>query len=340
MFREKSKEMLTEEVLSRGAEEFAIDPSSLELIGGFENIIYAGQRGEEPVVLRITHHCHRTAEELAFELHWISYLKKHGADVAGAHFSRRGNYVESVLCQGTWLHFCCFEKARGKHIEIKQELGNTELFRVWGRAAGRLHRITRGYSPPPNLPRRQDNIEVFWEVLAPFLPADEHMTSRVAALAREIQGLSKASTWYGLMHYDLHQSNFVFDGQTVTLFDFDDCCYYQLAADAAIALYYAVWGSRLQGEAKDEFGQIFLRHWLEGYLSEHSMAREQLDTLPLLMLFRDCELYALLRDEFDLANLSPGEADLLAAMETRIRENRPIVRIDYSKLWQDLAGSH
>lgn len=336
MFRAESKELLTQDLLLEGAKAFGITPGSLTLVGGFENIIYGGELKGSPVVLRITNHRHRSSEQLAVELHWLQYLQEHGANVCGPFKSQADNLVESLAVDGTWLHFSCFAKAPGKHIITREELHNVQLFQAWGRATGKLHRLTRDYSPPQHLPRREDNVDIFYNTLVHHLPPDEKLKNKVHQLAAFIQALPRTKEWYGLMHSDIHASNFFYDGQELHIFDFDDACYYQLASDGAMALYYSIWGSRLEGTAADEFGHRFLTHWLKGYLQEHSLSLAQLMTFPQLLLFRDCELLALLRDEFDLDNLAPEEDALLKKMTARIMSGSPCVQLDYERIWEEV----
>lgn len=135
IYRAESKDLLTQELLLQGAEIFGIDPLSLALVvGGFENIIYAGELKDRLVILRITNHRHRTKEQLDTELHWLEYLQEHGANVCGPFKSQAGNLVESLAVEGAWLHFSCFAKAPGRHIKTREELHNIQLFHSWGKA--------------------------------------------------------------------------------------------------------------------------------------------------------------------------------------------------------------
>lgn len=334
MNKEETKRLLTPEILAGAADVFQVD--TLEFVGGFENIIYQGIRPEGPAILRFSHDLHRTASQIHTELHWLEYLKNKGANVCGPYPSKHGNLVETVIVGDTPLHVSVFEKALGKRVNIREELGNTKLFQAWGRATGKLHRLTRDYRLPPGLPKRADITDLFEKNLTAYIP--DNLQATAADIVRRVRALPKNELCYGLIHSDIHSGNFFYDGEELHIFDFDDCCCHQLASDIAIPLYYSIWGSGLDSqEQKDEFGRCFIRHFLSGYLKEYGLSHEQIAAIPLLFRFRDCELLAVLTAEWG-GNLSEKQAELIDTFKARLREGRLIVNIDWEKIGQDIRG--
>ena len=336
MHIELTKKLLTKEMLTEVGKLFGIEASTIEHVGGFENIIYQGMIGQRPVVMRISNNLHRSEAQLYSELHWVEYLKDRGANVCGPFKSHTGNLVETIQVEDTYLFFSVFEKAPGKMIDIRTERHNTKLFEGWGRATGKLHRLTQDYQRPAGLVSREDNVDLFDKTFALTIPQEPNLLTRVGEITAYIRSLPNTPDWYGLIHSDIHAYNFFYHEEELYIFDFDDCCYFPFASDIAIPLYYTTWARDLTTqEARDEFGNRFIRSFLTGYLEEHPLTKEQLYTIPQLLLFRDCELLGLLIAELG-SNMTESEVALIEAMKNRILNNQPIANIDYAKLVQEL----
>jgi Ser/Thr protein kinase RdoA (MazF antagonist) len=335
MYAEAAKKLVDQNFLDQVAGLFSIDPASVQFVGGFENIIYEGLLSGQPVIIRMVHNDHRSVAQIKSELHWIQYLQDNGASVCGPLPSARGNLVESMVVQGTPLHISVFTKAPGAKINISQERKNAELFQAWGRATGQLHRLTRNYRPPAGIVPRGDAVEKFRATFAPWIPKNTELQGKISRIVTAVAQLPKTEDWYGLIHSDIHSANFHYDAGRLYIFDFDDCSRHQLASDIAIPLYYSAWSNDLETqEAIDEFGQFFARHFLHGYLKQHTVTQEQIQTIPLLLQFRDCELLGALREQFG-EQLTERRAALLKTFETRLLEGKPSVNVDWTRALEE-----
>jgi len=338
MYTGEIKELLTQDILSATVQQFSVDPLTIDYIGGFENVIYQGLRNDSPVIIRVTHEKHRTAAQIYSELHWLQYLKDNGASVCGPYTSTAGNLVETVDVHDTSLHFSLFEKAPGSMVKITQESNNIKLFQAWGKATGQLHKLTRDYQRPLGVVRREDNQDIFTKTLAGIIPDEPGLRDRVGAIVSAVRDLPKTESWYGLIHSDIHPGNFFYDGQDLHIFDFDDCCYHQLASDIAIPLYYAIWANNLETQEDiDTFGSLFARNFLIGYLSEHAVSLEQMLTIPLLLQLRDCELLGVLQMEWG-NNMNQKQRGLIQSFKTRLLEERAIVNVDWNQVYTEAIG--
>lgn len=336
MHKEETKKLLSPEFLNQAAEIFALESASVKHIGGFENIMYEGVQDHAPVILRIAHNDHRTAPQIYSELHWLQFLKDNGANVCGPRVSAAGNLVETIEVQGTPLHLSLFDKAPGTKVDIRKERDNLKLFQAWGRATGLLHRLTKSYQAPPEILTREDDIDIFEYTLMPYIPNEPRLQEKIARIVQGLRAMPRTTDWYGLIHSDIHFWNFFYDGNDLHIFDFDDCCYHQLASDIAIPLYYSIWGNNLESqEERDEFGYVFAKNFLQGYRTEHPVSLEQVRTLPLLLQFRDCELLGVLMAEWE-DNMDEKELELIESFKNRLLENRLIVNVDWEKLYIEL----
>jgi Ser/Thr protein kinase RdoA (MazF antagonist) len=77
-------------------------------------------------------------------------------------------------------------------------------------------------------------------------------------LIRWMRGMPPEPAHYGMVHGDFERTNFVLDGSSIGLFDFDDCCRHWFVWDIACALWV------FRNAAADERARI-LGWFLEGY---------------------------------------------------------------------------
>lgn len=91
------------------------------------------------------------------------------------------------------------------------------------------------------------------------------LLEKLQSLEDQIDSLPREDNAYGLIHNDFHPYNFMIDGDTITVFDFDDCIYGWYALDIAIAAAHAVWWGALEKTESQkmnllgDFWMIFLQ---------------------------------------------------------------------------------
>ena len=124
-------------------------------------------------------------------------------------------------------------------------------------------------------------------------------------LIAELHALPKDVDSYGLIHFDFNDGNFTvdYDNGDITVFDFDDCCYFWFMFELASA-----WESgigwvmfRPLAERKD-FMDRYMEQVMEGYTRENTLSSEWLDRLPLflrLVQMQELVYYAQYLDEPD-----------------------------------------
>ena len=138
----------------------------------------------------------------------------------------------------------------------------------YGRLIGLMHALTKDYAPPAPSWRRPSWPAVFADELRGLLSGrDEIIHSRYQELTRHIERLPRDRDSYGLIHFDAHGGNLHVDGDTITLFDFDDCVYNWFIGDIAMVIFYMI------TNADDPSGVLadFLPHFLRGYRAENRL---------------------------------------------------------------------
>ncbi len=230
------KSLYSDKILLEAAARYGIDRSKIKKLGGFESFIYEYEKNGENKILRIAHSYHRSMIDLHAEMEWINYLGENGADVAGAVKSESGRLAEKIDIGDSYFIASSIEKADGTHV--KKEHWNKDLFKAWGKAIGKLHKITKDYVPIKT-PRFRWDDEYLIKDFKRYLPESEVVISeKTQGIIDEIKRLETGRDSYGLIHTDIHHGNFFWDNGKITIFDFDDCAYKHLISDIAIAVFH------------------------------------------------------------------------------------------------------
>ena len=179
---------------------------------------------------------------------------------------------------------------RVRGVEISLEEYRDPIFELTGRFLARLHNTSERFRPrDPACVRPQWNeLEGLEQVLASW-DADDHVVIRAW---REVFGRIEAARVhggrYGLIHGDVHRGNIFLHEGSIEVFDFDDSCYFFLAADVSNALYYSLWHRRHDPEpTRRHMARGFLQALLRGYRSERPFGDEDMALIPDLLEFRE-----------------------------------------------------
>ena len=133
-------------ILKDAANRYNVCSENLRKLGGFESFIFKYQQNSRGYILRIAHSLRRSEKLIKAEVEWIRYLAAKGVSVADAVLSAHGNLVESIQDgHGGFFLVTAFKEVAGKPPFV---LGWTpELFFEYGSLMGRIHRLTKEYSP-------------------------------------------------------------------------------------------------------------------------------------------------------------------------------------------------
>jgi Ser/Thr protein kinase RdoA (MazF antagonist) len=329
--RDRYSDAILQEAMAR----YAITTGAIEPRDGFESFIYQFDRGGAPAILRVTHSLRRSPELIRGEVDWINYLAAGGATVAGALLSARGELVEEIDDgQGGRFLATAFAYAPGRPPGMNDLTPDRR--RAYGHLIGRMHALTKDYTPANPAWRRGAWPAVFdAEIRALLGGSDDIILDRYLGLTRRIEGLPRDRDGYGLIHFDAHGGNLHLDGNTVTLFDFDDCVYNWFAADIAIVLFYAITNT----DDPEARAASFLPDFLSGYRQANRLDPRWLATLPYFLTTREIDLYAVIKRSYDLADGEAVEAiphewprRFMVGRRARILAETPYVDFDFATL--------
>ncbi|SET18160.1 Ser/Thr protein kinase RdoA involved in Cpx stress response, MazF antagonist [Oceanobacillus limi] len=332
---EKAVEKLfTQEVLEQSFHKFSLN-HEYKKIGDFENYVFEVHRDDKPFILRITHSSHRREEELHSEIDWINYLHHAGVNVCNAVASIEGLFVESIPANdGSVFYSCLLTKVPGNPVRVENDEFDDNLFFSWGKTIGEMHRVTKDYQPSRGIKRRSDWYEDDLLSIENYVPNQEKtIITNTKALINELQALPKNTDNYGLIHSDLHSSNFFYDGDAIHVFDFDDCCYFWYCSDIAIPLYYANLYRYPQGNKniRNEFSKRFIKAFMNGYETENAAPHKWEEQIQFFLRLRDATLYSVLHKKVPQERRTGKLEALLIELRERLEKNEAIVDIDFFK---------
>lgn len=284
----------------RALEHWNADPATLQGLSQSSNFVYRFREPSGPErYLRLIHRKHRSRQYIEAELEFIQYLKSEGCDVAAPVQSKSGNLLEVIETGPDVYYAAAFQTAPGDADKWGKDADNRRILHDQGRALGRIH--VRSMRFQPQYHRFHWKVDGFARFIGPHLPDSQAPVKReIEAVLAWVERQPKAGQTYGLIHGDFGIVNYRRQGQTLTAFDFDDCCYQFFAFDAAITLRPA---SRLPLGLR--------RAYLECFLNGYSAEREPLGmgSVELSWFSRLCSVgrYLNLTRNWDLVHLTPEQ---------------------------------
>lgn len=294
MNREEAVELCERDVLSTAARLFGTSKSALGKFDDYEgcaNLVYQYETNGQQRILRISFRSDRTVELIQAELHFVNHLAENGVRVSHSIPSRNGNLIETIQVEGVTFHAVSFVRGRGMRVpdngyRYREGVSINEYFQNWGRVLGQMHRLAKTYKPLSENIRRPEWHT--WEHYSGFpyaerLPA---IQKKYDALIAELYALPKDIDSYGLIHNDFNDGNFTvdYDNGDITVFDFDDCCYFWFMYDIACAWEGGIGRTMFRPlKERQDFMERYMEQVMTGYNRENTLSAEWLDRLPLFL---------------------------------------------------------
>lgn len=324
--------LLTEEIKRKALKLFNIDARKFEEIRVFENFVYQYESNKTQYILRITHSSHRSMNQIQGELEFIDHLAKGGANVIVPVLSPDGEFVERIeAADGSEFYVISYIKALGEFIPYEKR--TPEVFRLWGKTIGQMHRLTQKFFPSKPEFRR-----ISWFEDDLYIPEnniheeDFVIREKFHDLLNQIKKLPIEDNSYGLIHSDVHGGNIVWDGKNLKVFDFDDAMYQFLLSDLAIVFYYETQRWDLDDEDRyslRERAEQMISPLFEGYNEEHSLDKKWIKEIPTFIRLRDFVLYSVYSKKKD--GLSEKGAKNFKEIGDRLRNGIDLFDMDFEK---------
>jgi Ser/Thr protein kinase RdoA (MazF antagonist) len=335
MKREDLKQGHEAELLSKAADLYDLKINNIAAIrsdSGYFNLIYDCFHKGQPSILRISFCLDRTRELIKAELHFIDYLAAHGLGVSIPFISKNHNYVEMVLINDQPIYMVCFEKTQGvPNSETKtvslETLLDQRYFRKWGATMGQMHALSKYYRPVSAAETRPD-----WFVLhAENLDVDKlvpiemnQLSEKIHDLLDQISKLPKDQDSFGMIHGDFIDDKFTVNplDDEITVFDFDDSCYFWFVYEIALAWEEVICRADYQKlEDREIYVKDYMQVFLDGYSQENQLPKKWFQRISLFTkLAQSKELLDCLKSKFDAET---GQADPMSYLTQCIEEDLP-----------------
>jgi Ser/Thr protein kinase RdoA (MazF antagonist) len=205
--------------------------------------------------------------------------------------SEEGNFIEVIPAAGIPFIVVLFIKGRGMRLpdngyRYREGVPMEEYYQNWGQVLGQMHRLTKTYQPVSQIIKRPEWHT--WDVFNGFPAAEQlpHVYLKYERLIAELHALPKDVDSYGLIHFDFNDGNFTvdYDNGNITVFDFDDCCYFWFMYDLACAWESGIgWAMNRPLNERISFMDHYMEHVMEGYSCENTISAEWLKHLPLFL---------------------------------------------------------
>lgn len=273
-----------------GLEGYVIQP--IPAHDGGRNVVYTcEQEGADAKILRIAFLPDRSREDYLGEVEYIRYLFEHGGSVSNVVSSRKGNLLEEITHNNHTFYICLFEKAKGKkladnHYQYREGVPITEYYYNCGKTLGKLHHLSKGYSPVHSRHRFEDkyNADYINKLIPDSLPL---LKEKLFELLTTIEGLDKNRDSYGMVHFDYNDGNYSIDYDTgqITVYDFDNSCFCWYMFDLAGLWISGVGWIQFEPDAdkRRKFMDEYFQTVLAGYRSETEIDDSMLDKVPLFI---------------------------------------------------------
>lgn len=284
-------------ILEFAKESFELDPGDLSKFDAYEgcaNLVYRCMRKDVPVILRVSYRPDRTYHQLLGEIDFIQFLAKNHARVSTPICSNKGNFVEEINVGEQPFYLVCFSKGVGVRVpdnnyHYRDDAPIEEYYRNWGQTLGLFHSLSKKY-----VSKSSDFVRPDWfDLHAQELEMNSEdfaklplVSKNIKNLLVEINSLPKTPESYGLIHGDFNDGNFTvnYSNGEMTVFDFDDCCYFWYAYELASAWEGGI--GRVMFRDVDErknFMDEYMNHVLAGYSMHNVLPDEWINRIPLFI---------------------------------------------------------
>jgi Ser/Thr protein kinase RdoA (MazF antagonist) len=331
-----SKKTYEAEVLPQLATSFDLPVGALAIIQDRRNFVYRSTTSTGEVIFKVlpspeSRHC-----QLLGEMDWVAHLGSNGVVVPEPCRSRDGNLVESLVFDGLHYSACCFRKVEGRLWQECPRQG--EMLGPLGRLAGKMHRVSVGYSPQAPGGKLPTWSDMPWfkspeEAIHPSMPG---VIERCIALREALSRLPAIDQCP--VHDDLHGGNVLVSPTGPVAIDFECAHYASPVAEIASALFFWVWKTPLsQPSVSTRRAADFLAAFMGGYAQEHTLDRTWTASLPLFLKARELSMLAsspCAREDF----ASVGRHDIeFSWRKSTFEKDVPFVELDLSR-WGDPGG--
>lgn len=300
--------LFSEEIRTEAERRFGLTGAPWTHLNASHSYVYDYELGDRNLILKISHTLHRTANQINGEQDFLDYLAVHGVTVSKPLASASGEFVEMIAASDGDFLAWAFEKAPGSLVVWSD--WTPEIFRKWGTVLGKMHRLTKTFQPSNDAWRRSHwHHDEYWDFSLPTSAVERQLLEKRQQHQDWLDSLPTDAEGFGLVHTDLHQWNFFWDGSEIWPFDFDNLQYDWFAMDFAAIIQNAVicqahhhalgehqyWSGGADMDSQT-FLDYFMQAFMEGYRAENILDSHWIEQISGMLNRRHLSFY------FDVAS--------------------------------------
>lgn len=311
-------------------EGYGLKEKEVDFVGGFMNDVYEVKYNNKPHILRIGSKKIKSKNDVQGEIDFVNFLKEKGLTVCGVKDSPNGEKYFETKDEIAVL----FEKAQGEFVKSDSKYWNENLFFQWGKTLGKMNRLVKEYNPPEKIKRYEWYNDPFY---TPEIVKDEEFQKMYNEYFEKIKCYPKDKESYGLIHSDLHHANFMYDGEDLYMFDFDDATYHYFIHDIAMPIFYAVRFIPFENKKERfDFSKTFFNSFMKGYFEENDIDEKWLYKLPEIFKFRELVLIMAIHKQVDLEVPENKKfVDYVETLKKSVKNNIPYIE-GFEKIIEDI----
>lgn len=291
-------------VLAALCAQFQISPDNLTKLGGgredSDGVAYTFPAEDKEFVLKIMSMSPGDPDGLLRiqeRLRFVGFLGEHGVNIVYPLPGPDGQ----ILAEASEAdqRFVAYQMAKIEGRHPKADEWSPAFFALWGQAVGKLHCVTQQYP----LWRCSDDLDhngkplLGWQEEWQFFHdncADAEIQEKWRSVRDRLEQLPVTRDGFGFTHNDPHIENILFDGEKITLLDFDVANYHWFISDVAIALQAMLFNQAggMERPVSDSAAiQQFLTAFWQGYTRENHLDPFWIGQLNLFISYRRILLY-------------------------------------------------
>jgi Ser/Thr protein kinase RdoA (MazF antagonist) len=284
---ERVKLAFTQSVLNQALAFYELTPESCHILGGFENISYTCTKDEKSYIMRFVHSSHRHYKLVYAELAFIDHLSLHQVPVSHIKKTVTHKLAERCYAHDGYFTVTLSSKINGQFLKVPMH-DPIKIERL-GALVGQMHQAVMTFKP--KYKRLNYDKNTLLKDAKPYLEdQDKDIIHIYKDTLKQLKGIKKTPLNFGLIHNDLHQHNMFDDDETITPIDFDDACYHYKLSDLSMIVFYHYMFLSIP-ENIDDTLTTFIQSFLKGYRKHHACHHVELRHIPLLIRYRQLQLY-------------------------------------------------
>lgn len=321
------------QILEKIAKGFDGNIRSVTYLARCRNRIYKADCGSYSIVLRLTSSSYRTKEEIIEELSFQNYLYENGAPVSQPIQYENGQWCTEVRIDEEQYCVSAFRFVEGKNWDERDDIKKEVLYNI-GKALGKVHALSETYEEKRKIRRMWYEQQELLNVPALFEKYNPALLDEFEKFMDQMKLLQSESESFGLTHGDFLMSNYLVNGNQVTIIDFDECEYSWYAMDLAICLRCYLLGMDPENlSMKSGLAEKIYYNLIQGYCSERKVTPDMVYALNQYIAVRDyIELSQLLQAIDEGIELNDIENTLLDGALDRVMNQKAFIDFDLARI--------